>query len=162
MRESSKQYSLSTLNDIGEKNLRVAAFCRTYKEPDLLRFAWRHYSALVGSYPKWTFVGCYAGQKSINATELLMGGFPQLLDDCYSGKIDLILTKSCSAFKRNVIECLTILRKLKSRTPSIGVYFEDVDFYTLRNDADIMLSLLWTMAEQESENKGNHIGCKFP
>lgn len=48
--------------------------------------------------------------------------FQQMLDDCYSGKIDFIITKSISRFSRNVTVTLEAARKLRER--EIGIYFE--------------------------------------
>ena len=48
--------------------------------------------------------------------------FQQMLDDCYSSKIDFIITKSISRFSRNVTVTLEAARKLRER--EIGIYFE--------------------------------------
>ena len=40
-----------------------------------------------------------------------------------------------------------------------GIYFEQNNLYTLQDNAELLLSLLAKISEQESDNKGKHIGC---
>ena len=50
--------------------------------------------------------------------------FVRMINDCKSGKIDLIVTKSVSRFARNVVDCVDYARELKQLQPQVGIYFE--------------------------------------
>ena len=150
------------LDELRDKPLRVAAFCRSAAVENESWLPRIFYSKLVASYPNWKFVGCYGGQSSIEKSEQCLGGLPQLIIDCKSNQIDLIITKSFSTLKHNFAACLGIIRDLIRLNPPVGVYFETEDFYTLRSNSDIYLSLFQAMSILESENKGKSIGCVIP
>jgi len=154
-----RNHCLSALENLREKPMRVAVFCRAVEDGDAPDMAWRHYSAVISGYSSWTFIGCYAGQKSTDKTERLLGGLPQMIADCEQGKIDLIITKSVSAITRNLVELLNMLKKLQSMKPPIGIYFEQNNLYTSQDNTEILLSMLSRIAEQESENKSKRVGC---
>lgn len=46
----------------------------------------------------------------------------QMMQDCESGMIDVILTKSLSRFARNPIDCLELVRRLQKL--GVTIYFE--------------------------------------
>lgn len=78
-----------------------------------------------------------------------------MIKDAYNGKIDLILTKSVSRFARNTVDSLNYIRKLKYR--NIGVYFEEEGIYTLNNSSELILTILSSVAQKETENTSAHI-----
>ena len=47
--------------------------------------------------------------------------FKRMIEDCKSGKIDMVVTKSISRFARNTLDCLNYVRQLKEK--DIAVYF---------------------------------------
>lgn len=57
--------------------------------------------------------------------------FLRMVDDCVSGKIDLIITKSVSRFARNTKDCLDVARRLKALQPPVGILFETENFNRL-------------------------------
>lgn len=78
-----------------------------------------------------------------------------MIKDAYNGKIDLILTKSVSRFARNTVDSLNYIRELKYR--NIGVYFEEEGIYTLNNSSELILTILSSVAQKETENTSAHI-----
>lgn len=112
-----------------------------------------HYNDMVKRTPNWDLVKIYADE-GISGTSLLhRDAFKEMIADCMDGKIDLIITKSVSRFARNTVDCLNIVRQLKSLDPPIGVKFETEGIFTLRNDAEMILSFMATMAQEESHTK---------
>ena len=77
----------------------------------------------------------------------------QMLEDCRAGKIDYILAKSIARFARNVVDCLSIIEELKNMNPPVGVYFEADNLYTLDSTGALVLTIMATLAEEESRNK---------
>jgi len=76
-----------------------------------------------------------------------------MLEDCRAGKIDYILAKSIARFARNVVDCLSIIEELKNMNPPVGVYFEADNLYTLDSTGALVLTIMATLAEEESRNK---------
>ena len=72
---------------------------------------------------------------------------------CQRGEYDLIVTKSVSRFARNLVDCISLIRMLKSQTPPVGVFFETDNLYTLAENTEFMLSFLATFAQEESVKK---------
>ena len=77
----------------------------------------------------------------------------QLIEDCKAGKIDLILTKSIARFARNIVDCLSVIETLKNLDPPVGVKFEADNIYTLDSNGRMILTILASVAEEESHSK---------
>ena len=76
-----------------------------------------------------------------------------MIEHCYEGKIDLIITKSVSRFARNILDCIGIVRQLKAHNPPIGVFFETENIFTLDEHSEMALSFIATLAQEESHIK---------
>lgn len=76
--------------------------------------------------------------------------FNRMIADCEAGKIDLILTKSISRFSRNTLDCLKYTRKLK--TLNIAVFFEKENINTMDSKGEVLLTIMASLAQQESES----------
>ena len=78
-----------------------------------------------------------------------------MISDCRDGKNDLIITKSLSTIRLNIVDCLNLITDLQKLKTPVGIYFEENDLYTLQENMDVYLSIFSALAIQESENKGN-------
>ena len=104
---------------VQKKTLRVAAYCRVSTDEEAQESSFEvqqsFFHRLIEENPDWTLVKIYADQ-GISGTSLRKRvEFNQMLQDCRDGKIDLILAKSISRFARNTVDCLNIIREMKSR-----------------------------------------------
>ena len=114
-----------------------------------------YYEDLVRRHENWTLVKIYADE-GISGTSLKKrDDFVRMIRDCKEGKIDLIITKSVSRFARNIVDCIGITRELGSLKPPVGVFFETEHIFTLKDDAEMGLSFLATIAQEESHVKSN-------
>lgn len=112
-----------------------------------------HYQDVVSRHPGWNLIEIYADE-GISGTSLQhRDEFVRMINDCYAGKIDLIVTKSVSRFARNVLDCIGYVRKLAALQPPIGVFFETENIYTLNSNSEMSLSFISTLAQEESHNK---------
>ena len=112
-----------------------------------------HYEDMVNNHPNWELVGIYADE-GISGTSLQhRDNFVRMIDDCHAGKIDLIVTKSVSRFARNILDCIGYVRQLKNATPPIGVFFETENIFTLDKNSELALSIIATLAQEESHTK---------
>lgn len=136
---------------------RVCAYCRVSTDNDEQLSSYElqqaHYRQLVGNHPNWDLRHIYADE-GISGTSLKnRDDFNAMIAACERGEYDLIVTKSVSRFARNLVDCITLVRKLKRQTPPVGVFFETDNLNTLSADSELMLSFLATFAQEESVKK---------
>ena len=74
---------------------------------------------------------------------------------CKRGRIDMILTKSASRFARNTVDCLKVIRTLKSR--GIAVIFEKENINTLTESSEFLITLFSSFSQAESESMSLNI-----
>ncbi len=72
-----------------------------------------------------------------------------------AGKIDMIITKSISRFARNTLDCLHYIRKLKEK--NVAVYFEKENINTLDAKGEIMITIMASLAQQESQSLSQNV-----
>ena len=106
-----------------------------------------YYSDYIQKHPGWQYCGVYSDE-AITGTKEKREGFQQLLSDCRSGKIDLVLTKSISRFARNTVTLLQAVRELKSL--GVDVFFEEQNIHTMSAEGELMLTILASYAQEES------------
>ena len=80
------------------------------------------------------YLDIQSGRTSDNRKNLM-----RLLDDCRTGRVTLVYTKSISRFARNTVDVLTIVRELKKM--NVPVYFENEQLYSFDKDAELAISL---------------------
>lgn len=73
-----------------------------------------------------------------------------MIGDALDGKIEMILTKSVSRFARNTVDALITIRKLKEK--NVAVVFEKEGVNTLDGTGEILLTILSSLAQEESRN----------
>ena len=143
--------------NIAEQKLKVAAYVRVSTENDEQKSSFElqsnDFTNRINANPNWEFAGIYADE-GISGTELShRTGMLQMIEDCKAGKINLILAKSIARFARNVVDCLSIIEELRNLNPPVGVYFDESNLYTLDTTGALVLTILATVAEEESRSK---------
>lgn len=114
-----------------------------------------YYEEKVNRNPNWTLVDIYADE-GISGTSLQhRDAFNRMIEDCKAGKIDMIITKSVSRFARNIVDCISIVRKLTALKNPVAVMFETENIFTLNNNTEMSLSFTATMAQEESHIKSS-------
>ena len=148
-----------TVEGLGESTSirRVAAYVRVSTDNDEQTSSYElqknYYTDYIKAQPGWEFVGIY-DDEGISGTSLEhRKGMQQLIEDCKAGKIDLILTKSIARFARNIVDCLSVIETLKNLDPPVGVKFEADNIYTLDSNGRMILTILASVAEEESHSK---------
>lgn len=136
----------------------VAAYARISMEndrtPKSLSAQISRYSDLIQSTPGWEYAGVYA-DSGISGTTTNRPQFQAMLAQARAGKIDLILTKSISRFARNTVDLLETIRALK--TLGVEVRFEKENISTFSADGELMLTLLASFAQAESEQISQNV-----
>ena len=144
---------------VQKKTLRVAAYCRVSTDDEGQESSFEvqqsFFHRLIEENPDWTLVKIYADQ-GISGTSLRKRvEFNQMLQDCRDGKIDLILTKSISRFARNTVDCLNIIREMKSR--DIPIVFHKEGINTLSAAGEVLITIMASLAQAESESISKNV-----
>ena len=142
-------------NPDGEKK-RIAVYARVSTDSEMQSSSYdlqvEHYRDYVNNNPNWILVDIYADEGISGTSTKNRAAFNRLIEDCTAGKIDYVLTKSISRFARNTIDCISSLRMLKQLKPPVGVYFEKENIDTLDNKSELFLTILSSMAQEESRS----------
>ena len=93
-----------------------------------------YYEEFVLKHPNWALVKIYADKGISGTSTRHRDELNQMLTDCRSGKIDLIITKSVSRLARNTVDCITMVRNLAELRNPVGVFFESVCIFSLNED----------------------------
>ena len=138
-----------------ERKLKVAAYVRVSTENDEQTSSYElqvnDFTDRINANPNWEFAGIYSDE-GISGTELShRKGMLQMIEDARAGKIDHILAKSIARFARNVVDCLSVIDELKKL--GVGVHFDENNLYTLDTTGALVLTILATVAEEESRSK---------
>lgn len=132
--------------------LNVAAYARVSSGKDAMLHSLSaqtsYYSELIQSNPMWSYAGVYADEAR-TGTKDSRAEFQQLISDCRAGYIDMIITKTVSRFARNTVTLLSLCREFKAM--GVDVYFEKENIHTLSEEGEVMLALLASVAQAESE-----------
>ena len=149
-------------NEVKNK-LRVAAYARVSTDHDDQQTSFEsqqiYYLDKIKSNPNWTFVDIYADEGISGTQAYRRENFMRMIRDCEEGKIDLVLTKSISRFARNTLDTLKYVRKLRDRR--IGIMFEEEGINTLDMAGELLLTVLSSVAQQESETISSHVKLGF-
>ena len=141
------------------KEKRVAVYARVstddIRQTSSYELQKNHYLDVINRHKGWKLVEIYADE-GISGTSLRhRDSFIRMIEDCNTGKIDLIVTKSVGRFARNVVDCIGCARELKQLQPQVGIYFETENIYTLDNNSEMILAFMATLAQEESHIKSD-------
>ena len=141
---------------------RVAAYARvsTNSEEQLTSYEAqvKHYTEYIKSRAltnHWQFVEVYTDRGITGTSMAKREGFNRMMQDALAGKIDLIITKSVSRFARNTVDTLTAIRRLKEH--GVEVYFEEQNIYTLDGKGELLLTIMSSIAQEESRNISENV-----
>lgn len=137
---------------------RVAIYCRVSTnhtaQEESLKAQIDRFQKMVDDHRNWILVKTYSetvsGRNTSERAEFL-----KLMNDCRSGKIDLVITKSISRFGRNTTDILSNIRELKKY--NVEVFFEVENLWTLDSTSELMLSIVSAIAQEDSASKSQNI-----
>lgn len=78
-----------------------------------------------------------------------------MIEDAKNGKFDLIVTREVCRFARNVVDTLVVTRELKGI--GVEVFFIDDNIWTMDGDGELRLSLMATLAQEESRKTSERV-----
>lgn len=134
------------------KKIRVAAYCRvsTASDEQLISLDAQkaHYEDYIRSNDEWEYAGLYYDEGITGTKKECRDGLLSLVNACEKGLVDMVITKSISRFSRNTTDCLELVRKLLDL--KVTVIFEKENLNTSTMESELMLSILSSLAENES------------
>lgn len=113
---------------------RIGVYIRFFnqtKYSNYLDYHKQQFIDTIGLCPNWTLVDFYVddGQTAPNMENA--NEWCRLLDDCFAGKIDLIITQKVSNVTRKAEDITLISRLLATMPHPIGIYFISEDIFSL-------------------------------
>lgn len=138
---------------------KVAAYARVSTDSDEQLTSYDaqvdYYTHYIQDKPEWDFAGIYTDEGISGLIMKNRDGFNRMIKDALAGKIELIITKSVSRFARNTVDTLTTIRKLKEK--GVEVYFEKENIYSLDSKGELMLTLMSSLAQEESRSLSQNV-----
>lgn len=139
--------------------LKVCAYCRVSSASSEQMASYEaqvtYYTNYIQQKPEWELVGIYADGGVSGTRKSGRTDFTRLLRDAEAGKIELIITKSISRFARNTTDCLETVRFLKDL--GVAVFFERENINTLSAESELLLSVLSSIAQEESRSISDNL-----
>ncbi|AGA68900.1 site-specific recombinase, DNA invertase Pin [Desulfitobacterium dichloroeliminans LMG P-21439] len=133
---------------------RVCAYCRvstdSREQQNSFTAQLEYYTTLIENKEDWQFSGIYADEARSGTKLAKRDDFLRMLKDCEDGKIDMIITKSLTRFARNTVDSIEAIRRLKAL--GVAVYFEKEHIDSLSEKSELMLTILSSLAQGESES----------
>ena len=158
-----KEGILDSKGNIRTGKTRVCAYARVSTDQEEQQTSFesqqKYYLEKITTNPNWSFVEVYADEGISGTQAAKRENFMRMIRDCEEGKIDLVLTKSISRFARNTLDTLKYVRLLRSK--NIGIIFEEENINTLDMAGELLLTVLSSVAQQESETISSHIRLGF-
>lgn len=142
---------LNTGKTIYDLKLRVTYYARVSTEKDeqvhSLKNQIEYYSDFIKRNQKWTYVDGYIDEgisgTSVNKRE----SFLKMISDAKLKKFDFIVTKEISRFSRNTLDSIKYTQELLSY--GVGVLFQSDNINTLMPDAELRLTIMSSIAQDE-------------
>ncbi len=133
---------------------KVAAYCRVSTDSEEQKESYtnqvNHYTQYIQNNLEWEMVDIYADEGITGTSTKNRTQFNRMIQDARNGKLDLILVKSISRFARNTLDLLKYVRELKSL--GVAVFFERENINTLDTTGEVLLTILSSLAQDESRN----------
>lgn len=137
----------------------VASYCRvsTDKDDQANSFAaqQRYFKEYIDRQPDWELYEVYADEGITGTSTKKRTHFNRMIHDAHMGKFKLIITKEVSRFSRNILDTISFTRELKSL--GVGVLFMNDGISTLEPDAELRLSIMGSIAQEESRKTSTRV-----
>jgi len=139
--------------------IKVAAYCRVSTDRDdqanSFESQQRYFKEYIDRQPDWELYEVYADEGITGTSTKKRAAFNRMIADAHMGKFQIILTKEVSRFSRNILDTITYTREL--RALNVGVVFVNDSISTLEPDAELRLSIMGSLAQEESRKTSTRV-----
>lgn len=143
-----EQLKYKTIYDIP---MRVTYYARVSSDSDeqlnSLGNQISYYENFIRQNTCWTFVPGYIDEGLSGISTKKRENFNRMVEDAAEGKFDLVITKEISRFARNTLDSIQFTRELLQH--GVGVFFQNDNINTLDEDAELRLSIMSSLAQDE-------------
>lgn len=113
---------------------KIGVYIRYYNQTKYENYLEKHIQQFtddIALCKNWTLVDFYI-DKGMNAPRMENAKeWCRLLGDCFTGRVDLIVTQKVSSVSNDADELSFIARTLAAQKPPVGIYFISEDIFTL-------------------------------
>ena len=109
----------------------------------------------IDHQPGWELYEIYADEGITGTSTQGRGAFQQMIRDAGLHRFGLILTKEVSRFSRNILDTIAYTRRLRGL--GVGVRFVNDGIDTLEPDAELRLSIMGSLAQEESRKTSSRV-----
>lgn len=106
-----------------------------------------YYSDFIKRNPKWTYVDGYIDDALSGTSVTKRESFLKMIEDAKLKKFDFIVTKEISRFSRNTLDSIKYTQELLAS--GVGVLFQSDNINTLMPDAELRLTIMSSIAQDE-------------
>lgn len=139
--------------------IKVASYCRvstdSRDQANSFESQQRYFREYIERHPDWELYEVYADEGITGTSTKKRVQFNRMINDAYCGKFNLIITKEVSRFSRNILDTIAYTRELKSL--GTGVIFMSDGISTLDPDAELRLSIMGSIAQEESRKTSSRV-----
>lgn len=137
----------------------VAAYCRVSTDQrdqaNSFESQQRYFRDYIMGRPGWELYEIYADEGLSGTSTQGRTAFRRMIRDAEGCKFQLILTKEVSRFSRNILDTIAYTRRL--RQLGVGVRFVNDGIDTLEPDAELRLSIMASIAQEESRKTSSRV-----
>ena len=139
--------------------MKVAAYCRVSTDKDDQANSFesqrRYFHEYIARQPGWELYEIYADEGITGTSTKKRAAFNRMIHDAQLHRFDLILTKEVSRFSRNILDTISYTRDL--RRLGISVHFMNDGIHTQEPDAELRLSIMGSIAQEESRKTSSRV-----
>lgn len=119
----------------------------------------RYYEEFIKSNRNWTYCGGYIDEGISGTSVKKRENFLKMISDARAHKFDYIITKEISRFSRNTLDSIKYTRELLSY--GVGVFFQNDSINTLAGDAELRLTIMASIAQDEVRKLSERVRFGF-
>lgn len=138
---------------------RVAAYCRvstdSSDQTNSLVSQEKYFREYINHNPEWELAQVFVDTGISGTSTKKRAAFNQMINEAMIGNFSLILTKEISRFARNTLDSIYYTRKLKEH--GVGVIFMNDNINTLDKDAELRLTIMSSIAQEESRKTSDRV-----
>lgn len=117
-----------------KRHFRVGIYIRYFnqtKHSNYLEYHVQQYQDTMALCPNWDLVDFYIDKGAAAPNMESAKEWCRLLNDCFSGKVDLIITQKISNVSKKHYEITMVARMLAALEKPVGIYFVSENIFTL-------------------------------
>jgi DNA invertase Pin-like site-specific DNA recombinase len=143
--------------------LKVTFYARVstdkYEQANSLKNQVEYFENLINGNKKWQYVNGYIDEGISGTSVNRRDSFLKMINDAKQQKFDFIITKEISRFSRNTLDSIKYTQELLSC--GVGVLFQSDNINTLYPDAELRLTIMSSIAQEEVRKISERIKFGF-